>query len=177
MIQSGVGGKGTLNITVKEVDAEYLKPIPAGQLELFGVKLEEKPFLPDLRLEFDDESHQATISIVIAKPDSISEKEKVIVLDTPLPFRLIPDAAMSIKDIMAEGMDAEALIENTMTTLLKRIVKIRFERRIPGDDNIEITLFVSSFESQAVCPISDLVGFIHQIAVTETSAEWNAPPF
>ncbi len=168
-------GKGTLKntITVKEVDAEFLKPVSADRFELLGVKLKDVPVLPDLRLKFDEEVRRATISLVI--PGATSEQEKEITFDLPLPLRLIPDATMSIKDIMEEGCDAEALIENAMAVLVKRIVRIRIEPRVPMEiqDDLEVTMIISNFESQAVCPLSDFAGFIHQEEF-ETAAEWDA---
>jgi hypothetical protein len=149
-------------LTAKEVNTKFCELIPADRLDLVGVKLEVEPNLLDLDLKFEEESGQPTMYLVTTNRASVPVKK--IELDMTLPLRVVPDALMSVKDMLDEASDFQKFIEDAILTLVKRVVRIKIEPRVPMEiqDDLEITVSISGFESRAVCPLSDLAGLINQ---------------
>lgn len=158
-------------LRVNEINNEFSRLVPADHLDLVGVKLVEKPNLPDLELVFPEDGGQPTIWLII-NPDRDILERKSIELDTTLPQLSVSDVGIPLYDMLDESADLLDTLKDVVLVILKRNSRIKIERLFPWAGDVEITLSVGGFGSCAECVISDLADFIDQ--TPETEEEWGA---
>jgi hypothetical protein len=160
-------------ISMEEVyrgkDGGYATLLREDQIKLVHVKFEEEPNMPDIEFEMQENDYNwYFLAFLLLNPDRPKEMQKRIEFDMTVPFSVIPDAMISVRDFFDETGNGNVAktFGDVALMLVKRIARLRIEDMSVKDlasDGIKLTLSIGKFETSAICKISDLKGFVAQI--------------
>jgi hypothetical protein len=157
-------------ITTQEVVDGWIEPIPMDRFTFIGLKPEQNPI--ELDLDLRDAKGSGTAQLLSL--DVGNSGAKYLEFDDVATLERFRNTivSMDLSFAMSKTTDLEEFFMWVVLALLKREVKILFERGDKfSDDNIRITLSISGFTTSLDCKVSDLAGFISQVPETDEEYE------